>query len=61
MNLGAVLLALREGVGGGVNPNLMAAVLQGLRESQQGHPYPAHHGPVNFGEQRNTHGLTLVQ
>jgi hypothetical protein len=55
VDLGAVGLTGREGVGRRVHADLVSARLKRLREAQQGDANPAHHGPVHFGEEGYAH------
>ena len=61
MYLRAVRLSLGAGIVGGVDPNLMAALFQRLRESEQGDPHAADHGPIDLGKQGDAHQRTLDQ
>ena len=40
-----------------IDPDLVPTRLQRLGESQERHPDPAHHRPVDFGEQGYAHAL----
>ena len=61
MHLRPVRLPLGQGVVGGVDPDLMAALLQGPRESKQRDSHAADHGPVHLGKQGDAHRVTLGQ
>jgi hypothetical protein len=57
VHLGTLALARRKTVGRRVHPHLVSARLERVRETQQGHPDPAHHRPVDFGEEGYAHAL----
>jgi hypothetical protein len=61
MHLGPVYLPLGQGVAGGIDPNLMTALLESTGEPQQRDPHAADHGPVHLGKQGDAHRLTLDQ
>jgi hypothetical protein len=52
-------LPLAQRITGGVNPDLMAALLQGPGEPQQRYTHAAYHGPVDLREQGDPHEITL--
>ena len=55
MDLGPVGWPLGKRVAGGVDPDLVAPLLQRLGQAQQRHAHAAHHGPVDLGKQGDPH------
>jgi hypothetical protein len=61
MYLGTVRLPFGQGIVCGVDPDLMAALLEGLCQSKQRDPHAADHGPVDLGKKGDAHAVTLGQ